>query len=139
MNKISILSSSLLLSSIALGISATIGLGAGNSRSPKVDTIKQKIESGCGCGFSLSDKYRRSQGLIFSSGEGDTAIMNIDGRDVRLQKNSKLESYSNDSISVVLDLKLTKKDYEANDYIGKIKVKRSGKITTLKVIGTCGC
>jgi hypothetical protein len=124
----------------ASDISAIAGLVAENSQPPTISTIEQKIEPGCGCGFRLSDKSRRSQGLIFSSAAGEpTAIMNIDGRDVRLQENSKLNSYSGDSISVILNLKPAKKEYETNNYVGKMKVKRSGKVTTLKVIGACGC
>jgi hypothetical protein len=72
---------------IALMISTTAGLGADKARSPTVSTIEQKIEAGCGCGYSFSDKSRRLKGLIFSSAAGEsTAIMNIDSRDIRLQK-----------------------------------------------------
>jgi hypothetical protein len=123
----------------AADISAA-GLVAEKNQPPTISTIEQKIEPGCGCGFRLSDKSRSSQGLIFSSAAGEpTAIMNIDGRDIRLQENSKLNSYSSDSISVILNLKPAKKEYETNNYVGKMKVKRSGQVTTLKIIGACGC
>lgn len=124
---------------IALMISTTVGLGADKAQSPTVSTINQKIEAGCGCEYSFSDKSRRSKGLIFNSASGEpTAIMNIDGRDIRLQKIDS-NRYSNDSISVILNLKQTKVEYESANYIGTIKVKRSGKTTNVKVVGACGC
>jgi hypothetical protein len=124
---------------IALMISTTARLGENKARSPTVGTIDQKIEAGCGCAFSFSDKSRRSKGLIFRSIAGEpTAIMNIDGRDIQLQKIDK-NRYSNDSISVILNLKQTKVEYESANYIGTIKVKHSGKTTNVKVIGDCGC
>ena len=132
--------STLLLSFVTLGILTTAGLGADNNRSPVIGTIEQKIEPGCGCGFRLSNKSRRLQGLIFSSVAGEpTATMNIDGRDVRLRENSRLKSYSGDSISVILNLRKAKEEYEVTNYIGTMEVSRSGKVTTYKIKGACGC
>lgn len=114
-------------------------LGSSNTQPPTIGIINQSIESGCGCGFKFASKSDSRKGFIFLSLAGEQAIVNIDGRDVQLREIKAAKSYSNGSISVTLNLNSVKKDYESNNYVGKITVNRAGKVTTRKIIGSCGC
>jgi hypothetical protein len=128
-----------LVVSVLLGVFAPAGLAVSRSQPPIVGVIKQATEPGCGCAHYFSSKSRKPGGLVFSSVAGTpTALMNIDGKDVKLQKVSE-SRYSNGSIAATLNLKVTKTGYESTEYVGIIKVRHLGKTKVVKVVGWCGC
>jgi hypothetical protein len=123
-----------------LGVFVPVGLAVSSNRPPVVGVIRQATETGCGCVFRFSSQSRQSRAWIFSSAAGaPTALMNIDGKDVKLNKISD-SHYSNGPISATFfNLKTTRTDYESAEYVGKIRVRRLGKTKVVKVAGWCGC
>lgn len=127
----------------------------------KVSNIKQKGIEGCGCGFQLSSEARNnySQKMIFFSEDNKTALMNIDGKDVKLKlskagarpKNEKkgsrfYEEYKTGTTTVRLDYLTTftcaessNEDCEAFNYNVTITVTKGNLRKVVKTSGACGC
>jgi hypothetical protein len=132
-------------SAIALPIDTRSNKIAITQKTPLVGAIQSKLESGCGCYFSFADGSKNKNKPVFSYLFSDTpsAIMNIDGQDIKLigknKKGFKVERWVYNDILVTITSSLVKSEYEGGSYKAKIVVKRGYKSSIIKATGYCGC
>jgi hypothetical protein len=115
-------------------------------KAPVIGTIQSKLESGCGCYSYFANSPKNQQRAVFSyqfSGTpSESAIMNIDGQDIKLiskRKGAKIEKWVYNDITVTFTTSLVKKEYEGASFNEKIVVKRGGKSSIVRATGYCGC
>ncbi|MBS1811878.1 MAG: hypothetical protein JST84_27200 [Acidobacteria bacterium] len=126
----------------------------------KIGFIKNRGEfDGCGCSLWLAtDRKQRESRLVFVDDLGETALMNIDGKDVKLphlrhyERQAKLKvgdkswwEYQKNDLKVRLDFVVTKvcppkdESCEVTHYNAQLSVTRGAQKQILKTKGTCGC
>jgi hypothetical protein len=155
-----------LLSGLSLGILACLGLSAlAQPLMPKISITKQPQAAGIGniqntkamAGAGCSLQRKGSKGYVFWSAFEKSALMNIDGKDRRLQLTSDTsfsisgkkgsrwtEIYKSGKMTVQIDRVVTRvcrpgdQECEVTGYDGKMTLKIGDRLQTIAVEGDCG-
>lgn len=119
-----------------------------------IGTIKAKAEDGYGCYFvppADVDKISSKRNYLLLVDDDDTALMNIDGRDVKLKPGKSAEAkrsagkkfvwnFSSEEVKVELSLTETETSNEGENshYDAVIKIQKGATIESVKAKGFCG-
>jgi hypothetical protein len=148
----------ILISLVWLGLFSVPALTQ-SKQAPKLGVVTEKsLLDGCGCSIYRTAEDFKNDRYLFVSDMDEEAVINLDGKDVKLrvlswkEKKGQLkvgarsrETYAAGDVNVRLDFTVRKvcppkdESCEATWYDVKMTVTRKGRRTVVNAKGLCGC